>query len=177
MLITNMRDQIISTLGILINTRLTSINRALDMELFNFKPVKNSNEIESNDNSGIEYTIHAQCAWRITGPEGILVGSQDRFYPGGSDPFHDLEEFDPYGPIINRCDERIACFLKNNSDRGLVVLGIEADNVGSLSLKLNENFSIDLLPANSLPSEHWRFFTRGNTDWHFVVTPEGIIDG
>ena len=57
------------------------------------------------------------------------------------------------------------------------MLEIQADKNGSLHMGLSENYAIELFPDDTVPGEYWRFFIRGYTKKHFVVTGGGILDG
>ncbi len=171
-----MKDQIVSALGSLINSRLVNIGRFGNLEWFIFRPRIPVERMKQSD-ALPEYALNVYCAWRIVGPEGIVVASDDRYYPKGPNPDDDLEEFDWNVPGNNRCDERVVDFLSNNATRKLEVLEIKADEIGSLYISLSHNYAIEFLPDDSLPNEHWRFFIKGYTKRHFVVTGAGITDG
>ena len=77
----------------------------------------------------------------------------------------------------NRCDEKVSDFLKNSATRRLEVLEIKADEIGGLHIGLSKNYAIELFPDDTVPGEYWRFFIRGYTKKHFVVTVGGIENG
>lgn len=158
----------------LVNTQLMDIGRAHTLEWIIFSPTDLTETIRGNDLSNTEYALNIQCTWRILGPEGIIVASDDLYYPTGEDPYRDLDNFDWAPQGSNRCDVRTNMLKEVIADRALIVLSVEADTVGGLTICLSEGYSIDLFPANSLGREYWRFFNRLSTDHHFVVTGEGI---
>jgi hypothetical protein len=41
-----------------------------------------------------EYTIDTESAWHIRSKNAILIGSADRFYAGGEDPYKGYEDTD-----------------------------------------------------------------------------------
>ena len=171
-----MKEEIENTLKLLINMCLKEIGRAGDLEWFLFNVGEKFKSMNWGEQPPSEYTLHAECPWRIVGPEGIIVGSQDRFYPAGGDPYLDLMEFEWDVPGSNRCDERVSHFVSNNAEKPLIVSSIEADQYGSLSIRLSGGHSLDLFPDNSLRGEFWRFFKLGDTSSHFVVTGEGAAE-
>jgi hypothetical protein len=144
------------------------------LEWIIFSPLGLFETNNGNDLSITEYALNIQCTWRIIGPEGIVVASNDLYFPAGEYPYHDLETFDWAVQGSNRCDERTNLFKKSIADQTLIVLSVEADSLGGLSIYLSEGYSIDIFPADSLGREYWRFFNRNSTDNHFVVTGEGI---
>jgi hypothetical protein len=173
---TEMKDQIEQALRPLINTRLTDIGRAHTMEWMIFIPVARDDVLLTTDNINIEYALNIQCLWRITGPEGIIVASEDLYYAAGNDPFRNSNDFDWTPQGSNRLDERASSFKEIITNKPLTVLSVNADAVGGVSIHLSENYSVDIFPADSLGREFWRFFRRNDTNKHFVITGEGIKD-
>jgi hypothetical protein len=118
--------------------------------------------------------LHVQCAWRIAGPTGILVGSADRYLAAGPDPLKDYETFEWDRPGANRCDERMATFFDARGIDVPVVEAASADYAGGFRLDLSGGLTLDVFPDDSLGGEHWRLFQPG-TEWeHFVVTGRGV---
>lgn len=122
-----------------------------------------------------DYALHVQCAWRITGLEGIVVGSRDVYYPRG-DP--DVEppgfEWDRIG--ANRRDERIDALLAKHEAEPLVVESVQGDAFGGARIILTKGYVLELFAHDSLPDEYWRLFVPDGegSPPHFVVTGEGI---
>lgn len=169
-----MKEQIEQTLKAVVGMPLWSIGRVVSLEWFHFGaqcrtlPDKNGNtELVG------EYILHVECAWRITGPDGIVAGSRDRLYPAGSDPYKDLENFEWDKPGVNRCDERIALFLEKRANDPLVVEAVQADLVGSLHLVLSDGYALEVFPDDSIGGEYWRFFQSSTDAKHFVFTGRG----
>lgn len=163
------KDLVEEALMTLVGTQFIDIGRAHNLEWMIFNVVGSVDPV-------IEYAINIQCIWRIFGPEGIVVASDDLYYASGDDPFHDIETFDWKLPGSNRCDERTTLFKKTLDSKLLHVVSVEADSVGGVSIFLSEGYTIDLFPADSLGREYWRFFRRHHIEDHFVVTGEGVKD-
>jgi hypothetical protein len=166
-----MKDRIEQELRILIGQPLSEVFRVADMECFAFGhlvPVKN---FKGEETESYEYALHIQCAWRITGPAGIVVASRDRYYPPGEP---DTEPPDWEWDKFNRCDERMASFLEEDRESHLVVQFIQAGEVGSVRIGLGQGFTLEVFPDDSLGGEYWRFFQRPSQGDHFVVTSQGI---
>jgi len=169
------KKQIENTLNILIDMQVNDSGRAGDLQWFTFYPANPASPIIDSNVQLLEYALHVQCAWRIVGIEGIIVASRDRYYPAGVDPYKDLENFDWDKAGNNRRDERINKFLNDRKDSPLVVLAIEADDLGSIHIRFKGGYALDIFPDDSLRGEFWRFFKRSSTDKHFVVTGDGIL--
>lgn len=118
-----------------------------------------------------DYALHVQCAWRIRGPNGIVVASRDRYYRAGPDPVPAEDDWDWSKPGANRCDVRIQDWL---ATRAYTVERIGADTMGGFVLSLADNFALDVFPDDSLGSEHWRLLRPGDASAHVVVTGSGI---
>jgi hypothetical protein len=171
MKLTRLKERIELALMPLINTRLLDIGRAHTLEWIIFRSPDPTN---GKSLTPIEYAINIQCTWRITGPEGIVVASDDLYFRAGSDPFYDLENFDWAEQGSNRSDERTSLFKDNISKKAFIVTSVVADSIGGLSILFNEDYSLEIFPANSLDREYWRFFNRHSSGEHFVVTGKGI---
>ncbi len=167
-----MREQIEDALTELIGLPLESTGRAADMQVFQFG-APHPYELRGRTVTAGVCSLHIQCAWRISGPPGIVVASRDYYYPAG-DPNTEPADFDPSEPMSNRRDERIQHFLAEHRDPLLTVEQIAADLLGGFRLTLSAGFALDVFPNDSLPDEHWRLLTRLKDDKHFVVTGQGI---
>jgi hypothetical protein len=171
----SMKDQIELVLHNAIGLPIWSIGRGADLEWFAIGVERKEVHLEKGGSKVVsEFALHVQCAWRIVGPEGIIVASRDRYYPAGVDPYKDLEEFDWDIPGANRCDERVARLLELRQDRPLTILSVKSDNVGSVYFTLADEFSLEIFPDSSVLSEYWRFFRPNSDELHFVVGSKGI---
>ena len=169
-----MKEEIERSLKILINMRLKDIGRSADLEWFVFNVYELLESNRKDEQLHAEYTLHAECAWRIVDQDGIVVGSRDRYYRAGLDPYLDIIEFEWDVPGSNRCDERINNLRKSRADKPLIVLSIEADNYGGLRIRFSDEFTLELFPDDSLEGEYWRFFRLNSSSSHFVVTGKGV---
>ena len=160
---------------------LWGASRAADMEMFAFGEKHNVPDIRRGKQVGTrevgDYALHVQCAWRIAGPKGIVVGSTDRFYAAGDNPYYKLDEVDwEDRPGENRSDEHRTAFFEERKDSPLIVQEVWADSVGSIALALSDGYTLEVFPHNSLEREHWRLFQPATDEPHFVVTGAGIED-
>jgi len=89
-----MREQIEQVLRALIGMPLWDSGQA-GIQWFEFGQKHNVPNIRRGKQAGTkevgDYALHVQCAWRIVGPKGIVVGSTDRFYAAGDNPYYKLE--------------------------------------------------------------------------------------
>jgi hypothetical protein len=169
-----LKEQIENALKPLIYTRLADIGRAHTLEWILFSPTGLLEANTESDQKYPEYSLNIQCTWRITRQGKIVVASDDLYFPPGDHPYDDLENFDWSRQGSNLGDVRTNLLKEEIANNTIVVLSVEADYIGGLSIQLSEGYSIELFPANSLEREYWRFFNRQSSDQHFVVTGSGI---
>ncbi|WP_052404779.1 hypothetical protein [Bacillus rubiinfantis] len=127
------------------------------------------------EKSVTKYTINVQCSWRICSNEKILIASKDIYIPSSEWYEENDEDNDFDWDIIgnNRCDELFVKFNETNQSCGIVD-SVLADSYGGVKIFLNNELHIEIFPDESTENEHWRLFTPGNVESHFVVTGLGI---
>lgn len=176
-----MRERIEQALQALVGMPLWASGRAADLQWFQFGeehevPIRPRSEVAGTKVVG-EYALHLQCAWRLAGPQGIIVASRDRFVRAGEDPYRDLEDFDWDVQGANRRDERMAAFFQDRAAAPPSVVEAEVDEIGGFRLHLSGGVVLEAFPDDPLPSEHWRLLQPGppyTEERHFVVTGQGI---
>lgn len=170
-----MQEEVESTLRVLIGKPFRDSGRSSDLQWFEFgSDVTTVSKRNGETKTEGEYVIDTESAWHIAEPNGIFVGSRDRLYPAGEDPYKDLLEFDWDRPGVNRCDEKIQKFFEERKNKPLFVQSVEANNWGGVKIYLSENYIIEIFPDDSLGGEDWRFFEPSKSSRHFVVTGRGI---
>ncbi|MCI0530285.1 MAG: hypothetical protein L0Y56_22805 [Nitrospira sp.] len=169
----NLKPIIETKLSCLIGLPLLKATRAANMECFHFGHENTVRDWKGNQKMVGEFALHVQCAWRIWGAEGIVVGSQDIYYPSG-DPLKEPKDFDWGVPGSTRCDERIERFFQDYDDNLPVVEEIEADFTGGAKIRMKGGLLLEIFPNDSLDKEHWRLFAPATEAPHFVVTGQGI---
>jgi hypothetical protein len=167
------KAQIESVLSALVGLPLWSAGRFLDLEMFEFGPRHLVRDHRGNEREGGEYALHTQCAWRITGPQGIVAGSRDRFRPRGN-PAEVPDDFDCNVSGTTLCDQRVDALFAQHSQNSLLVEQVKVGEWGAFSLALNGGISLDVFPDSTI-DEHWRL-CRYLENPHFVVTGSGIED-
>lgn len=161
-----MNEVVEKWLGILIGLPLANAGRAADMMWFSFgKETKVTDSRGCQKNIG-EYALHVQCAWRLVGPHGTIVGSGDIHYPAenieeGSDFNWDL-------PGENLCDQRIKEFLQIQQP-SLLIETVSGDFMGGFKIRFIGGFVLEVFPCNSSTVEEWRLFQPGANRPHCVL--------
>lgn len=171
-----MKRTIENQLNLLIGLPLWNAGRTESLVWFDF-----GNEVSkvpaSNGKMALvaEYKIDTESAWHIRGKKGIIVGSADRFYAAGRNPYKGFEDTDwEDRPGENRCDERLKKFIKRQREDFLVVVSAEANAWGGLTINLSKGFAIEIFQHITV-GEYWRMFHSVNKrKKHFVVTPYGV---
>ena len=168
------RKTIEIALAPLVGLPLWSAGRAADLEWFQFGAqhvvVVGAGKAKGMEKTVGDFALHVQCAWRIAGPNGIVVGSRDRYVPAG-DSDGASGDWDWDRPGANRCDERIDAWFHGSA---YVVRSVAADTLGGLSLGLPDGFTLDVFPDDSHIGEHWRLLQPGRATPHFVIRGDGI---
>lgn len=164
------------TLAVLVGLPLWASGRAA-LQWFQFGARQVVMDVRGGRREAGTYALHVDCAWRLVEAGRIVVGSGDRFYRAGGDPYHDLDDFDWDRPGDNRCDERMAQFFEQHDEDALTIVGVQADASGGLRLRFRGGCALEVFPVDSLPDEFWRLLQPAAATPHFVVTGLGIQAG
>ena len=121
-----MRERILEALGPLVGKPLWASGRAADMQTFQFGARRPRTNRRGEPVEVGEWALHVQCAWHISGPEGVVVGSRDLYYPPGDDPYDEPPDFDWDRPGANRRDERADRFFADYASRADAAPVVEA---------------------------------------------------
>ena len=167
-----MQDRVRAALDRLVGLPLLESNRALDMQMFSFG-ARRTTTIRFGPRKGEaasvgQYGLHLQCAWRIAGPSGLVVGSRDVLSWTGTGPEPDDWDWCK-GP--NRRDEAIREWLAGS----YMVEAITTDSLGAFTLQLSGSYALAVFPDACGDTEQWRLLLR-DEERHFVVTGDGIED-
>ncbi len=163
---------VVEELKKIVGLSLISAGRACDLIWFVFGGmVKREDERRGSFQEAAEYSLHVQCAWRLTDPEKIIVGSADRFIPNSANNYSDNFDWDVQGE--NRCDEQLKALFSGFED-GFIVKDVSADRFGGLKIHLAESLLLEVFTDNSTDDEAWRYFRSGWDFPHLVVTGTGI---
>ena len=168
-----MKEQITQALGQLIGQPLWDVTRGAGIAMFQFGERRSLPDRSKKPRVVGAFALHIQCAWRIVGAAGIIVGWNDRYFAPGKDPFRDHETFDYEVPAITRFEERVAVYLIERVTLSPVVSAINADAAGSFRLMMSDETAVEVFPDLSF-GEHWRLFEPGNPKRHFVVIADAI---
>lgn len=166
------KNLVVEELKKIVGLPLISAGRACDLIWFIFgEMVKSEDKRNGRSKEVAEYSLHVQCAWRLTDPEKIIVGSADRFIPNSANNYSDNFDWDVQGE--NRCDEQLKALFSGFED-GFIVKDVSADRFGGLKIHLAESLLLEVFTDNSTDDEAWRFFKRGEDVPHLVVTGRGV---
>jgi hypothetical protein len=169
-----MKEQIERAFKPLIGLALWGAGRAADLESFQFGPRRQVTDRHGRTREVGTFALHVQCAWRVVGPSGIIVGSRDRYYPSQASGLDPLDpEFKWDKPGMNLCDERLGRFFDGHQAEPLHVEAIQADEAGSVQVVLG-NYMLEVFPDHSQSDEHWRLFQPYTDSLPFVLTGLGI---
>jgi len=134
----SLKESIEQALSVLIGLPLIGSDRVLDLNMFYFGKAHTTSTRAGREKEIGEYALHVQCAWRITGPHGIIVASQDRYYPG--DGSYDVPDNFDWTLPGNRCDTRLEVFLREKTHESTVSSRVMAFR--NRSQASNETFPI-----------------------------------
>ena len=166
------KERVERKLQALIGLPLVNATRISNMECFDFGNDRTGFSRKGSVINVHDFTLHVQCAWRLIGPEGVIVGSNDMYYPAGN-PSNRPSNFNWDAPGANRCDERVDQFFHGNKTL-LLVNGIEVDSTGGVIIRMQGGFCLEIFPDNSVDEEHWRFFEPATEKRHFVIKGKSV---
>jgi hypothetical protein len=98
------------TLTTLVGLPLWAAGRAFTLEWFQFGDRITVQNHRGEPKEVGTYALHVDCAWRLIGPKGIIVGSRDKYY-SAVDPENQPEDFNWDVQGANRCDVLINAFF------------------------------------------------------------------
>src|SRR5215813_2282460 len=81
---TSIKNEIELAVAPLKGVPLWDSGRAADLEWFVFGERRTVKDSHDNPKEVGEYSLHVQCAWRITQADRGLVGSRDLYYPAAN---------------------------------------------------------------------------------------------
>ena len=169
-----MREEIKTELGKLNGLKLQYAGRASNLFWLGFGEMVLVTRRKGTEQLA-EYSLHIQCAWRITIDNKILVASRDFYHPR-SDWVEDSDDFDWDVKGNNRFDEKIKNFMEDVKGK-LIVERIASDEIGGFKVYLSKKYVLEAFPENSKDDEYtefWRFFNMKDDSPHFVVGGNGI---
>jgi hypothetical protein len=175
-MVTAMKSEIEKSLAVIVGKPLAHSRRAADMQMFDFGALHDAVNRKGFPIQRAEYALHVQCPWRIVASREIVVGSEDVYDPPAEQHPPD-SDFISRHPEPSRRDERLESFFAEGYSSVGVVEGVEADDVGSLSVYFSGGAVLELFPCESPGAEYadqWSFFRPGADQEHLVVTAKGM---
>lgn len=170
-----MKKLIEDKLKLLVGRPWWAIGRVVDLVSLDFGKRRRVRGFRGDRKTVGEWALHLQCSWRIGGPQGLIVASDDRFWPAG-DPDHAPKKWKwDAGP--NRFDERVKRLLPETTGEYGVVQKVRGDRFGGAEIRLTNDLTIEIFPNDTLDGEydeHWRLLQPSRKFKHFVVTNQDI---
>lgn len=156
-----MKQEIEAALQPLIGQPLSDMWRYAGCQKFEFgvqRPAKNR---KGQDVKRADWGLVVSCDWRVMGPEGHVVSSDD------------------FGPGRSRRDEQAKPFYELIHTDPPVVEGIEANTGGALRIRMSQGYTLDVQPETDSGSddEQRRFLPRDPQQKYFVLWGDGIEEG
>jgi hypothetical protein len=139
-----MKEKIERALGQLIGEPLTGMFRFAGIQAFRFGVPRPGKNYKGEDVLRADRSLHVSCSWRIVGPEGVVVSSED------------------FGRNGVRSDEHAHPFyhIRLQMSRGYF-----------LDVQPNEP---EDEPDEDSTGEQWRFLPKDKRRRHPVITVQGI---
>jgi hypothetical protein len=141
----------------LVGTRLTKIRRVANIVIVMFRP-----------DEGVDYTIHAQCPFRVMHGDVILLGSYDMHHPKGRGVDSD-EAFENFTTMY---DVRAEFLTSRFAEDDFRVASAELGPGGLLAVEAvdgSDSIRLEVIPMSSGPKvESWRLFATDKSSEHYV---------
>jgi hypothetical protein len=157
-----MKNEIEAALSELEGQPLVASSRVGDIETFQF----------GGSQGRATFALQVSCPWRLTSGMTIVAGYDDVRYPKGN-PSAEPPGFRWDAEGANRRDERLESFFEDLRAAPPTVTSLEADDLGSLRLALDQDVRLELFLDDVTDSERWRFFRPATDGPHFLVTGGG----
>ena len=148
---------------------LAGVERALDMAMFSFGPDVPWLDAFGDREVRPKFGLHVQCPFRLGGNGEVILSDKDirRSSEGGAaDKFLQAGWAREGEPTVFDAKVRSLNLILGRLPP--VVLGVEMDRDGDLSISLSRDLSINLMPPRQRTGEAWRLF---ETMGRYVVFP------
>ncbi len=153
-----LQRRIHKVLALLVGLPLSDMWRA-GFQIFEFGEQQPFQNRKGKEVTKADYALHVSCPWRIVGPKGLSLASDDYISGKASGPRHG----------------RAKAFFADLRAATLVVERLEADVAGSVRLWLRGGYLLELLPmSTSRSKEHWRLLPPNGEGRHFVDRGSGV---
>jgi hypothetical protein len=158
-----MKETVERRLGELIGKPFIGMFRFVGIQAFEFGDRGPGKNYKGEDVFRADQRLHVSCSWCITGPEGVVVSSED------------------FGRNGVRSDEQAHPFYHMINSHPLLVEAIEADEQGAIRLQMSRGYSLEVQPDEpedepdeDSTGEQWRFLPKDKRRRHLVITAQGI---
>lgn len=123
-----------------------------------------------------KFALRNECCMRMTCGDEIVFAKHDIFLPNSAllnQSNFDWDSFDWKVFGGNYFDEMVEKYL-GKEPFGFVVKKISVSKFGDLTIKFENEFSLELFADSSGRDENWRFFDMNPHTPHLVVLGDGI---
>lgn len=159
----NMRKDLEAAVQEMVGLPLWASGRAANMQWFQFGARRSRTDRRGVTREIGTYALHVECAWRVVGPEGVVVGAADVDY----DVEGALLEIRESAERSTRLDARLKRLLDSEELR---VIKIDVSDLTFVKITLSAGHVLELVPMDSLPSEQWRLLKNVEPAHHWVVS-------
>jgi hypothetical protein len=104
-----------------------------------------------------KFNIYVLCPWRLRGPEGIIIGFDDRFYELGDEHKPVIIQSDVDQSIKYLIAEKGMSFIRGRMDDPLRVIAVQADEVGGVQLVFNDGYFLEIFPDSDMGVDAWGY--------------------
>jgi hypothetical protein len=114
-----------------------------------------------------DFALHVQAPWRVSLGGNIVLGSGDLQFPSGTSRSDEIPDDYDWNRHPTRLDEVAEVLQRDVLPRR--VLSVETAILGSLTLVLEGNLSLQIFSHSSCDSEAWRILVPGDTNRDHLV--------
>ena len=165
-----LRDLVIQAISPLVGLPLVEAGRAADLTWWIFGKVEMVRDATGREREWGECHLHIMSPWRLRGPDGIVVGKGDMYWPRSGQPALDGFDWDVQG--ANRCDELMKAFIESVGP--VAVESAVGDDVGGIEVRFAGGSVLQVFPHCSLDGEHWRLLFREGRSVYLVGNQLGV---
>jgi hypothetical protein len=140
------KDEIQRALSPLLGLPLWAVGRAGSLEWFQFGTRRIVPTTRNGSKEVGEYALHLDCPWRLVGPDGLVVATDD-------------SEAELLAQVVSP---------------PLVCAAVCGSEDGGAGLRFAGGWLLEVAPGAPDHLEFWRLFRTGTGEPHFVVGAAGV---
>jgi hypothetical protein len=160
------KSDITTELSELIGERLNYIGRAANMLDIGFGEDVEYTTIKGEKRTVSRLVLHVQSSWRIIKEDVIVLAFNDFFVPKDGVSYAVFEENSFGNSQFDEESEKLNEVIKSNL---IKVTKICADELGDITIFMDNKYRLEVFVDVSGIEESWRFFEMDSEKSHFVV--------